>query len=100
MVLVPGDRYSHAIWTINRWVLGSSTRGTGTLMPSELITKGFWVGVPWYEGFYVVRTVSRCIFGSGAKGTGALMPSELVTRGFWVRVTKYEGFHTVRTVNR
>ena len=84
MVLVSGDRCSHAIRTVNRWVLGSSTRGTGALMPSKLITKGFWVRVPRYEGFYVVRTVNRCIFGSGAKGKGALMPSELVTKGFWL----------------
>ena len=35
-------------------------------MPSELITKGFWVRVPRYEGFHVVRTVSKWVFVSGA----------------------------------
>ena len=75
MVLVPGDRYSHAIWTINRWVLGTSTRGTGALMPSELITKGFCVGVPSYEGFHAVRIVNRWVLGSSTRDTGAHMLS-------------------------
>ena len=64
-------------------------------MPSELITKGFWVRVPRYEGFHVVRTVSRWVFVSGAKGTGALMPSEPITKGFCVAVPSYEGFHAM-----
>ena len=44
-------------------------------MPSELITKGFCVGVPSYEGFHAVRIVNRWVLGSSTRDTGAHMLS-------------------------
>ena len=46
-------------------------------MPSELITKGFWVRVPRYEGFHVVSsglsTGGFWVLVQGTRGTGAHM---------------------------
>ena len=49
----------YVVRTVNRCIFGSGAKGTGALMRSELVTKGFWVRVTKYEGFHTVRTVNR-----------------------------------------
>ena len=55
-------------------------------MPSELVTKGFWVRMTRYEGFHAVMTVNRWVLASNSLGTGAYMPPGLSSGGFWVLV--------------
>ena len=61
----------YVVRTVNRWIFGSGAKGKGALMPSELVTKGFWVRITRYEGFHAVMTVNRWVLGSGTQGTGA-----------------------------
>ena len=72
----------HAVSTVNRWVLGSSARGTGADMPSCLQTKGFWVRVPRY------------------KVLGLPCRQDCQQLGFWFWCQGYGCSHAVRTNNK